>query len=203
MLAFSRKTDYALVACAELASRGCVAPETGIGGDTDAGACGPSMSAAKLAEATESPLALLRNILKSLAQAGVLDAERGPFGGYWLTRDPRGLSVLDIVEAVEGPVTLARCCHEGESPERDGCVHSPRCRIQHGMRRMHEGVLDVLRLMTVSDLVEPSAELHGAGPTVRRVPIRIQEGAGSDLIAALDTSDPGSPGGRGRGGSSV
>lgn len=135
MLAFSRKTDYALVAMAELA--------------IEPGCC---RSATSLAEATDAPGPLLKNILKSLAQAGLLQAERGPLGGYRLGRGPDELSVLDVVEAVEGPVALARCCGEGESPERDGCVHSPRCRVQHAMRLMHQGMVDVLRRTTVADL---------------------------------------------------
>lgn len=144
MLAFSRKTDYALVAMAELA--------------TEPGCC---RSATSLAEATDAPAALLKNILKSLAQAGLLRAERGPLGGYRLGREPDALSVLEVVEAVEGPVALARCCGEGETPERDECVHSPRCRVQHAMRLMHAGMVDVLRRTTVADLAS-----SGTGETV-------------------------------------
>ncbi len=135
MLAFSRKTDYALVAMAELA--------------IEPGTC---RSATSLAEATDAPAPLLKNILKSLAQAGLLRAERGPLGGYLLGRPPEAMSVLDVVEAVEGPVALARCCGEGEKPELHGCVHSPRCRIQHAMRMMHAGMVEVLRRTTVADL---------------------------------------------------
>ena len=149
LLAFSRKTDYALVAMAELAS--------------EPGGC---RSAASLAEATEAPAALLKNILKSLAQAGLLRAERGPLGGYLLGRAPEAMSVLDVVEAVEGPVALARCCGEGEKPEVDGCVHSPRCRIQHAIRMMHAGMLDVLRRTTVADLALHAGDEAGGSVTL-------------------------------------
>jgi len=156
VLAFSRKTDYALVAFAELAARP-----------------GECLSATRLAESTESPAALLRNVLKELAGAGLLRAERGPFGGYELARDPESISVLEVVEAIEGPVSLARCCGEGETPEEHGCVHSPRCRIQHAMQMMHEGVLEVLRRTTVAHLGE------GADRVSTGVALRVQpEGSG-------------------------
>jgi len=137
MLSFSRKSDYALIALAELASRD-----------------GERCSASCLAEATEAPDSLLRNILKDLTRSGILVSERGPFGGYALARDPDRICVLEVVEAVDGPIALARCCASGETPERDGCVHSPRCRIQHGIRMMHEGVLGVLRGVSVADLLD-------------------------------------------------
>lgn len=149
MLAFSRKTDYALVAMAELA----IDP-------------GSRRSAASLAEATDAPGPLLKNILKSLAQAGLLRAERGPLGGYLLGRPPEAMSVLDVVEAVEGPVALARCCGEGETPERHGCVHSPRCRVQHAMRAMHAGMVDVLRRTTVADLAVHAGDEAGGSVTL-------------------------------------
>ena len=154
MLAFSRKVDYALVALAELAR-----------------AEGGRLSSTSLAETIQAPEALLRNILKQLARAGLLQSERGPFGGYALTRDARSLSVHEVVEAVDGPVKLARCCEPDESPDDDGCTHSPRCRIQHGIRMMHDGVVGVLRGVTVGDLIE--------GPDVEApvVPLRVDTDA--------------------------
>lgn len=144
MLALSRKTDYALVAIAALAHR--------------SGTC---VSSTRLAETIEVPEALLRNILKDLARSGLLDTERGPHGGYTFSREPESVDLLTIVEVIEGPVAVVRCCAPDET-EEDGCTHSPRCRIQHAMRRMHEGVLDILRRMTVADLIaEPDAP--GAG----------------------------------------
>ncbi len=157
MLTFSRKTDYALVAIAELA--------------VHSGRC---MSSSRLAEAIDAPEAVLRNVLKSLAKAELLTAERGPFGGYALNREPSSVSVLEVIEAIEGPVVLARCCSDDETPEEHGCVHTPRCRIQHAMRMIHGGVVSVLGGVTVADLAvarpgEPRTESHDA----TRVPLRL------------------------------
>lgn len=151
MLALSRKTDYALVSLAHLATEG--------------GAC---VSSTRLAEAVEAPEALLRNVLKDLARAGLLQTQRGPYGGYRLLREASSINLLEVVESIEGPVAMVRCCAPDETPEEHGCVHSPRCKIQHAMRAMHEGVLDVLRGITVADLAKGS----GDGGRVS-VPLRV------------------------------
>ena len=161
MLALSRKSDYALVALAELAARD-----------------GEKRSAAGIAQATDAPESLMRNVLKNLTRAGLLLSERGPFGGYTLAREPDRISVLEVLEAVDGPISLARCCKENESPQTHGCIHSPRCRIQRGMRLMHQGVLDVLRGVSVSDLIDPD-QPEDAGV----VPLRI----GATAPDATDT----------------
>lgn len=151
MLALSRKSDYALVALAELAAME-----------------GAKCSAAGIAHATDSPESFIRNVMKDLARAELLFSERGPFGGYRLARDPDRISVLEVVEAVDGPISLVRCCKQNESPQTHGCIHSPRCRIQQGMRLMHEGVLDVLRAVSISDLIDPD-QPEGGGV----IPLRI------------------------------
>lgn len=151
MLALTRKSDYALVTLAELSS-------------LDGNRC----SAACIAQAIDAPESLIRNVLKDLTRAGLLHSVRGPFGGYMLAREPNRISVLEVVEAVDGPISLARCCREHETPQTHGCIHSPRCRIQRGMRLMHEGVLDVLRAVSVSDLIDPDQPEHGG-----IVPLRI------------------------------
>lgn len=150
MLALTRKSDYALVTLAELST-------------LDGNRC----SATCIAQAIDAPESLIRNVLKDLARAELLYSVRGPFGGYSLAREPDQISVLEVVEAVDGPISLVRCCNQNESPQTHGCIHSPRCRIQHGMRLMHEGVLDVLRAVSVSDLIDPD---HSEGGVI---PLRI------------------------------
>jgi len=169
MLAFSRKSDYALVALAELAERD-----------------GERCSAALIARETDAPESLMRNVLKDLTRAGLLLSERGPFGGYTLAREPGRIRVLEVLEAVDGPIALARCCKEDESPQTHGCIHSPRCRIQRGMRLMHEGVLGVLRSVSVADLIDPGAASSGASSS-GVVPLRVGVGETDGTGAANQT----------------
>ncbi len=100
MLLLTRKTDYALLALASLARQ------------TPTGA-----SARGLAERLKLPLPVLRNILKQLTSRGVLKSTRGTRGGYRLARSPHHITLAQLLEAIEGPMLLARCCSVPEGEE--------------------------------------------------------------------------------------
>jgi Rrf2 family protein len=92
----SAKTDYAVRALLELT----------VAGD------GP-VKGERLAEAQAIPLKFLENILTDLRHAGIIRAQRGAEGGYWLARDPGSVTVGEIIRAVDGPLASVR----GEAPE--------------------------------------------------------------------------------------
>jgi len=66
-------------------------------------------TSAQIAAATHVPRVFLAKILQKLARAGIVLSQRGVQGGFQLTRDPAGISLLDAVAAVQGPVSLNRC----------------------------------------------------------------------------------------------
>jgi Rrf2 family protein len=80
------KAEYALRAATVLASAGP----------------GPVKSET-IAAAEGIPLRFLHNILAALTRAGILSSLRGADGGYELTREPAGITVADVIRAVEGP----------------------------------------------------------------------------------------------------
>ena len=92
----SAKTDYAVRALLELA----------VAGD------GP-VKGERLAQAQEIPLKFLENILTDLRHAGIVRAQRGAEGGYWLARDPAEVTLGEVIRAVDGPLASVR----GEAPE--------------------------------------------------------------------------------------
>jgi len=63
--------------------------------------------------------AFLTKILQPLIKAGIVGSQRGVGGGFYLTKDPAEISLLDIVEAQEGPVLLNQCLTEPGACERD------------------------------------------------------------------------------------
>ncbi|MBX3374673.1 MAG: Rrf2 family transcriptional regulator [Phycisphaeraceae bacterium] len=160
MLALTRKTDYALVALAELA------------------ATPVSLSAREIAHRTELPLPLLRNLLKDLCAAGLLHSELGAQGGYRLGRAPRAISAIDVVEAVEGPIRLARCCGDQDHhaapdrhPDDTACARAPACRIRASIHGLQSRVLDLLQRTSLADLA-----LHGAGDAADHAAVRPTSG---------------------------
>jgi Rrf2 family protein len=68
-----------------------------------------SLPTARLAEFNGVPAAYLAKHLQAMSRAGVLAAGTGPRGGYRLARRPADISVLDVVEAVDGEEPAFRC----------------------------------------------------------------------------------------------
>jgi len=67
----------------------------------------------------------LVKIFASLSRAKLITPVRGKKGGYLLARDPKDITVLDVIEAVEGPVTLNFCQMSPPQCERNGCPMRP------------------------------------------------------------------------------
>ena len=70
---------------------------------------GAALSTARLAEYHAVPEAYLAKHLQAMSRAGILAAGTGPRGGYRLARPPTGISVLDVVEAVDGEDPAFEC----------------------------------------------------------------------------------------------
>ena len=103
------------------------------------------------------PESFLAKIFQSLGHAGLVTSQRGAHGGFALARRPDGITVRQIVEAVDGPIAL------------NGCVLWPDDCRRSGSCRMHEvWVLAQERMMEVLDQVT-LAELAPA-PDVSAVP---------------------------------
>ena len=100
MLRLSKKADYALLAMRHLAAR------------ADRGA----MSARELAEEYAIPPELLAKVLQKLVKARLLASHQGIKGGYGLGRAPAQISVADVIQAVDGPLTVTAC-----SPDDHSC----------------------------------------------------------------------------------
>ena len=92
----SAKTDYAVRALLELA----VANDGPVKGE-------------RLAQAQAIPLKFLENILTDLRHAGIVRAQRGAEGGYWLARAADEVTLGEVIRAVDGPLASVR----GEAPE--------------------------------------------------------------------------------------
>ncbi|MEO1236376.1 MAG: Rrf2 family transcriptional regulator [Planctomycetota bacterium] len=148
MLQLTRKTEYALIALSHLGRRR-LAEE------------GPA-SARSIAEAYRLPLPLLMNILKELAQAGLLTSTRGATGGYVLAAEPAEVSLLQVVHAIEGPVKLTPCCHDEDTLPIVGqsCSVEENCPIQGPIRALHRRILGFVADVTLEELMTdlPEAE---------------------------------------------
>ena len=109
---FSTKAEYGVRLMVELGRRA---------GDGDAA---EPVALAAVAEAELLPLSYLEHLVAKLRQAGLVTSVRGAHGGYRLARPASEIAMLDVVEALEGPIAPMECFHT----DREGrvlCSHEP------------------------------------------------------------------------------
>jgi Rrf2 family protein len=126
----SAKTDYAVRALLELA----VAEDGPVKGE-------------RLSQSQDIPLKFLENILTDLRHAGIVRAQRGAEGGYWLARPAGQVTVGEVIRAVDGPLASVR----GEAPEDvayDGAAEHLRT-VWVALRASMRQVVDELTLADV------------------------------------------------------
>lgn len=100
-----------------------------------------------LALATDAPESFLSKVLQSLAHAGLISSRRGKLGGFAILPRGRDATILQIIEAIDGPVCLNVCLHGG----RD-CDRKATCPAHPVWARAQRAMFDVLVSATVSSL---------------------------------------------------
>ncbi|MEE9614246.1 MAG: Rrf2 family transcriptional regulator [Thermodesulfobacteriota bacterium] len=103
----------------------------------------------EIARAQDTPKAYLAKIFQALTKKGFLKSFRGPDGGFMLTRPAAEVSVLDIIEAMEGPVHLNECLiHKGY------CARDTFCPIHDVWHEAQKRLMDFLASCSFADLAE-------------------------------------------------
>jgi Rrf2 family protein len=155
MLRLSKKTDYALLALQYLASDG--ASEVA--------------STRAIADHFDIPAELLAKILQRLARYGLVAAHKGVHGGYHLARPARAISVAEVVQAIDGPLTLTAC-----SPRDARCGQFAACTVRDPLWRVRDQILSVLQTVTVADIG------HGGD---RRISLTMRRGEPEAVVPGL------------------
>jgi FeS assembly SUF system regulator len=164
MLRLTKKADYSLIALKLFASR--------------KGKNEEALSAKELADASGIPLPILSKLLQKLGKSGFLESAYGTNGGYRLARDPRDISVLEVIRAIDGPIVLANCFTHDTS-----CGHSGRCTVRRPLRRIHEGILHLLESVSIEDMLQdaggdapvevPSTSIFPIHPSSGKPPVQL------------------------------
>jgi Rrf2 family protein len=97
--------------------------------------------------------------LQALTNAGILESVPGPRGGYRLTRAPEKITLLEVVEAIDGHGSLFRCAEirqQGPLALEPQNYHLP-CAIHVAMARAEKAWRDALRVQTIADINEQYA----------------------------------------------
>jgi Rrf2 family protein len=125
--------DYALRAVVELA----------------AASGGPDrpVTAEQLARVQGIPPKFLESILLQLRRSGVVNAQRGPDGGYWLARPANKISLAEVIRVIDGPLANVR----GQRPEALGYSGTAQA-LQDVWIALRASEREILELVTIADV---------------------------------------------------
>jgi Rrf2 family iron-sulfur cluster assembly transcriptional regulator len=105
------------------------------------------MTAAQVAGATEIPGSLVAQVMGKLVQAGLVANRRGRGGGYRLAKAPEEISLLDVIQAVEGDPRRRTCVLRGGPCGRDGT-----CGVHDAFFRAQDAVLRTLAEVSLGEV---------------------------------------------------
>lgn len=148
MLRLSKKSDYALISMKHLAMR----PDA-------------SSSAREISETYDIPLELLAKVLQRLVRGRLLVSVQGTRGGYRLGRQAKLISVADVIQAVDGPVTVTAC-----SDTDHNCDQYTKCSIRDPLWKIKNRIIDALNTVSVAEMAaEADAPAAVPAETVSRM----------------------------------
>jgi Rrf2 family protein len=151
MLRLSKKADYALIAMKHLAHK---APG------------GTSASAREIAEQYDIPIELMAKVLQRLVRTGLLVSTQGTRGGYMLGRHSAAISVADVIQAIDGPLTVTAC-----STGKSDCEQYSKCNIRDALWQIRERIVAALGTVSLASMAagsEPAPSTSAPVAVVRR-----------------------------------
>ena len=110
-------------------------------------------SRAELAVAAECPEQFLSKVLQNLTRAGLVLSHRGNTGGFELPNIHRTATLLEVVEAIEGPIHLNICLTSDRA-----CTRQEWCPAHDVWVSAQQAVADVLRNASISALAQTAAQ---------------------------------------------
>jgi Rrf2 family protein len=152
-----RKNQYALRAVFELAKHRGQGPT----------------KISDIADAQSIPVRFLEVILNQLKGSGLIDAKRGFYGGYFLTRNPEQITVADIMGYLQGDPGPAQCAG---CVAKSNCPHGHRCAFSAMWNRVNRAVSQVYTETTIQDLLDNDRQLHGKKRSSRKRPLKTRQG---------------------------
>jgi Rrf2 family protein len=132
MLRLSKKADYALMAMKHLARKSDSAAST---------------SAREIAEQYDIPIELMAKVLQRLARSGLLTSHQGTRGGYTLSKPTPSISVADIIQAIDGPLTVTAC-----STQDEACEQFTKCNVRDPLWRIKDRILASLAECSLQEI---------------------------------------------------
>lgn len=142
----TQKTKYAIKALLALA-------------DEKAGA-GEALRIEEIAERSGAPKRFLEHILLDLKRAGLIGSRRGRHGGYELIKEPRQISLAQILRLVDGPLAPLPCLSRNAYQRCEDCVDEKTCRVRAVLGGFYGTYLLMIESLTLGDMVAEANPLE-------------------------------------------
>lgn len=107
------------------------------------------ISRQEIASLMRIPSEFLSKIAQQLARSGFIEITQGPKGGYRLLKKPEEITLLDVVEAVDGEIFLNDCVMRPES-----CFRNPECTVYQIWKKARDQLRETLREASFDKLLE-------------------------------------------------
>ena len=105
-------------------------------------------STSRIAEVKKIPPSFLAKIISQLAIAGLIHTSRGARGGVSLARPPEDISILEVIEAIDGPIQLNQC-----TSDPNVCAFGEFCPIHDVLCATQASLVEKLRTTNFAEIV--------------------------------------------------
>lgn len=131
MLRITRLTDYGFILLAKMCE-----DESSL------------QNAKDMSEELDIPLPTVSKVLKLLVKGNLLESQQGSQGGYHLSKPAKEISAAEIIEVLEGPVSMTACC------VTDGCDRN--CAVSNSWQKVNAVIVNELKSVSLAEMVADS-----------------------------------------------
>ncbi len=133
----SKKTRYAIIALTKLSR------EYGNG----------AILISEIAESESIPRRFLENILLELKNLGLLGSKLGKNGGYFLLKNPKDISLADIIRYFEGTISMVYCVSEKAYQPCEFCKNESTCKLRTVFKTIRDNTFTILDQTSIAEIM--------------------------------------------------
>lgn len=129
----NRKVEYALMALKHMSSK----------------YAGQLTSVKEICAAVNIPFDATSRVMQQMAHHNLLKVEHGSKGGYMLLKDPAKISLLEIIEIIDGPIEVVRC-----SQTESDCEFRPTCNVTSPLQSLNSRLANFYQKISLAELLQ-------------------------------------------------
>jgi Rrf2 family protein len=117
----------------------------------------------EIAQRSGAPKRFLEHILLDLKRAGLIGSRRGRKGGYEMIKDPKGVSLAEILRLIDGPMAPLPCLSRKAYQRCEDCKDEQTCRVRGVFGGFYATYILMIESLTVADLQQDSWQIEASG----------------------------------------